>query len=354
MLAPVDGSSSSPAPLAAWLDDPPTRLRLWGTESVFALPDVGEVLIGTAPDCSLRLDGAKVMPRHAAVARDGAGWCVRALGGPGVRVDGTWCSSAPLAPACELRVGRQTLVAESARSIELRDFLGRLLGWAAHGERLDLALRALRAVAVRGAPLRLCGGEDLIPIARALHRRVLGDHRPFVLCAPPRRLARGQAFGTAMHAIAAAIRGTLCVWARHLPADFAVVDAAVRHPDVAVRLVVCAERPSESSAFASMPVIVPAIAERGAQLGRIIDGYVHDAMIALGARGELGPADRAWIARRAASSHGEIEEAARRLIAVRHAGDFARAAALLALPPAALTEWFARRAGFTRDVSTCH
>jgi hypothetical protein len=39
----------------------------------------------------------------------------------------------------------------------------------------------------------LCGDGDLVQVARGLHRRMLGDEQPFVLCDPGRRDTNARA-----------------------------------------------------------------------------------------------------------------------------------------------------------------
>lgn len=115
---------------------------------------------------------------------------------------------------------------ESPRLVELRAFVSRLLGWSNERlEAVDLTLRAIRTAATRRSALVLCGDGDLVAIACGLHRRTLGDERPFVVCDPRRRSGEEtvrfpENYDRGIPALEAAAGGTLCVWAKRLPRDF--------------------------------------------------------------------------------------------------------------------------------------
>jgi hypothetical protein len=65
-------------------------------------------------------------------------------------------------PGVEVGIGETTLIAESPRSIALRDFCARLLGWGGdHMPAVDHALRALRLAVACRSPLILRGEGDL-------------------------------------------------------------------------------------------------------------------------------------------------------------------------------------------------
>jgi hypothetical protein len=64
----------------------------------------------------------------------------------------------------------------------LRSFIARILGWAPErAEAVDHAIHSLDLAADHHAALVLLSETDLVPIARALHRRVLGADRPLVV-----------------------------------------------------------------------------------------------------------------------------------------------------------------------------
>lgn len=369
--------------LDAWVnEDDIVRLREWGAERCHLLPldparhdshplvgptrprvehaaAPAAMILGSSEACSLPLrDPSGMLSRqHAQLVHDGARWIARDLGSKnGLRLDGVRRTEAVLEPGCELGLGGLVLIAESPRQIAVRGFLARLLGWTApRAEVVDLALRALRLAATRRAALALCGHGDLVPIARGLHRRTLGD-RPFVLCdgrragAAPER-AHGRAAPERAHGLAAfhaAAGGSLCVLARRLPRDFAALAAALRDPAARVQLIVCGPRPIERPDLVMAPIEIPPLRTRTAELDRIIDDYAGDAIATLGLRPRADHArfsalDRAWVRAHAAASLAEIEKGTLRLVALRAAGSVARAAAMIGIAHSSLGEWIGRR-----------
>jgi len=347
------------------LSDQVIRLREWGTDWVHMLPQpplpdgVGgappDWLIGTADGCVVRLTDPNVLPRHAQLAYRHQ-WWIRALelgGARGVRGDGVPRQELGLAPGTEISVGTTTLIAESPRSIALRDFCARLLGWAP--DRLPVVDRALRAIDLAVAcrsPLILRGEADLVPIAYALHRRTLGIEAPFVVCDPRRRTTevasvRFQANQeSGMVAFAAATGGTLCMRNR-LPTDFAELVLRLHEPDPRVQLIICSKRRDEGARVCGpVPICVPPLSERASELPRIVEGYAREAIATLG---PLRPwesftdDDLRWIATCAASSLEEIEKATLRLVARNMSRTDTGAGRLLRMAPVSLTRWFRRR-----------
>jgi Inner membrane component of T3SS, cytoplasmic domain len=355
------------------IDDALVRLRIWGSDRFFPLPPPGDDwIIGAASSCAIRLRDStgRVSRRHARLLCAGTRWSVRDLDSTnGIKLDGARHAEFPLVPGVELGIGGVTLIAESARLIALREFLARLLGWTSERiEHVDLALRAVHMAAARRVALVLCGSDDLVPIANALHRLAIGEDRPFVQCTPLRRRGEPGPRSAEHHelgvpALAAAAGGSLCVWSKRLPRDFAQVTAALRSPAAGVQLIVCANAPGDAGGFlASAPIVIPPLAERQAELGRIIDEYGADAVASLASPGSPGlrgwpgagraaapftTSDREWVREHSAASLPEIEKGTRRLVALRHGGSIARAAAMLNMSHVALTEWFSRRRGPT-------
>ena len=141
-------------------------------------------------------------------------------------------------------------VPAAGSSDAFRGFLARLIGW--KDERaVELALRSIDLAVNHRVELVLCGAGDMVPIARALHRRALGAERPFVVCDPrrgntptsprsPANLASGMA------ALAAASGGSLCVRTLRLPHDFLALVAQLRALDD-VLLIVCADEDGGAS-----------------------------------------------------------------------------------------------------------
>jgi hypothetical protein len=350
----MTGATKTDLGMDAWMiDDEIVRLREWGSERSHALPaDPGaEVTIGSSSTCSLVLNDAsgRLSRQHAQLTREGTRWIVRDLDSKnGMRVDGVRRPKVQLEPGSELGVGGMTLIAESPRLIALRGYLARLLGWDDdHGDTVDLALRSVRMAATQRAALVLCGEGDLIPIARGLHRNSAGEGRPFVLCDPRRRATAQNAalenYPSGLAALKAAAGGSMCVWLKRLPRDFAELIAALHAPSIRVQLIACGVRPSDRKEMVSAPIEIPALSTRADEIDRIIDEYANEAARALGSSVIFTKPDRDWVRRYSATSLPEIEKGTLRLIALREAGNVARAAALLGMAHASLGEWIGRR-----------
>jgi len=341
--------------LDAWMiDDDVVRLREWGTDRSYPLPvePLGASTIGSSDACSLQLTEPSgcVSRQHARIARDGTRWVARDLDSKnGMRLDGVRRPKVLLEPGSELGLGGITLIAESPRLIALRSFLARVLGWtSARSEAVDLALRSVRLAATRRAALALCGDGDLVPIARGLHRYSLGDDRPFVLCDPRRRASDTSEtlavnYPTGLAAFQAAAGGSMCVWSKRLPRDFAQVTTALRDPGTRVQLIACGQRPSDRKELVSAPIEIPPLSTRTGEVDRIIEEYAGDAVATLGLTTGFTQVDRDWVRTHSATSLPEIEKGTLRLVALREAGNVARAAALLGISHSSLGEWIGRR-----------
>ena len=337
------------------IDDEVFRLRQWGTDIIHLLPrpPITELEVGSAEECALCLvdESNRVSRRHARIQRESAGWVVHDLGSKnGIRLDGARQPMLLLQPGIELGIGGLTLLAESRRSAELRGFLARLLGWGTDQlVTVDLALRALRLAVANRSPLALCGDGDLVPIARAIHRHTLGDDRPFILCDPRRRapdatVRTAENIQPAFDALVAAQGGSLCVWSKRLPRDFAQVRGELRTQSVRVQLIVCMQDQGDGLAFETTRISIPSLETRRRELPRIIDEYIAEALTSLSVDIQFTAADRAWIASDSASSLPEIEKGTRRIVAVRHTGgNITAAAELLGMSAVALRAWIGRR-----------
>ena len=338
------------------ITDDVVRLREWGTDIIHRLPHApwDSAVIGTAESCSLQVvDPSRFTSReHARLDRDPSGWLVRDLASKnGTRVDGSRRAEVRLEPGIELGVGSLTLIAESPRFIELRSLIARLLGWTADQTAMvDFALRAIRLAATRRLPLVLCGPGDLISVAHAIHRHALGRAKPFVV-SDPRRREREESvrsagnIETGLAAMRRARGGSLCMWSRRLPHDFAEVRMEVRDPRTRVQLIVCAESRRHTKPYYVEPIVVPPLSSRPQEITRIIDEYAEEAAAAMSAAIHLTAADRDWILRNSASSISEIEKGTRRLLAIRnHDDNTAAAARSLGMAPISLARWIGRRA----------
>jgi hypothetical protein len=338
----------------AWMfDDSVVRLHEWGSDRSYELPTEPSeaVTIGSSDTCSLQLTDPSgwLSRQHARLVREGSWWIARDLDSTnGMRIDGTRRPKMLLEPGCELGLGGITLVAESPRLIELRSFLARILGWAStRSETIDFAVRSVRLAATQRATLALCGDGDLVPVARGLHRYALGADRSFVLCDPRRRAtspgAARENHTSGMRALQAAAGGTLCVRAKCLPRDFAELSAAIRDPSARVQLIMCGQRLADRTELISAPIKIPALSTRPQELDRIIDEYAYDAARMLRSSAPFTKVDRDWVRKHSSASLPEIEKGASRILALREAGNIARAAALLGMGHTSLGEWIGRR-----------
>jgi hypothetical protein len=332
------------------------QLREWGSERRHLLSATAlRCSLGSDEDCAVRLSGADVFPVHARLSRERRQWMLRALGdAAGLWCDGTRLTSCSLEPGMEIRVGQTTLIAEDRWWIALRAFCARVLGWGSDRTiAVDQALRSARMCLTHRAPLLLRGDSDMVPIAQALHRRVLGADRPFIVCDPRRHrntatVRSPASYETATAAARAAFGGSLCVRSWRLPPDFATVRAWLADADVDVQLIVCVDRAVPSTMLPA-PIDVPSLSTRASDLPRIIDEYAQDAIAVLGAPAtSFGLDDHGWVLAHAARSLPEIEKATLRRVALRSSRNLSRAAARLGMAPVSLSRWLARRPAFTR------
>lgn len=232
---------------------------------------------------------------------------------------------------------------------KLRGFMARLLGWD-NPRAVELAYCSVELAAEHRMELVLCGAGDMVPIARALHRRALGTERPIVVCDPRRgntpaspRSPANRASGLA--AFEAAVGGSLCVRARRLPRDFSALVARLRGTND-VQFVVCADERAADHPFLvrPAPIHLPRLAGRAAEVDRVIAEYAADAVAELGAPpGSFTEADHAWVRQHAATSLAEVDKATLRLVALRASRNVSAAAARLGMAPVSLSRWVDRR-----------
>lgn len=250
----------------------------------------------------------------------------------------------------EIGVGATTFVAESQRTIRLRAFCQRLLGF--HGDRMravDQALRAIRLARAHRAPLVLCGEGDLVPVARALHRHTLGDKAPFIVCDRRRRNTRESVRAPAnlpdcAEAFAAATGGTLCLQHKRLPADICDILRRAHEPESEVQLVVCMARPT-TQLGGPLAIEIPPLQLRELEVPRIVDEYARDAIAELRIRSEspFTDRDRWWVISHCARSLPEIEKATLRVVALAASQSLTLAAARLGMAKISLDRWVGRR-----------
>jgi len=336
--------------LVGWaLQDRVVRLRYWGTPTTICLDGASEWTLGAGPDATIRIDdpSGRVSRRHATLALEEGVWTVRDLGSTnGTKHDGETRITFQLSAADVLELGPVRLVAESEGSIRLHGLLQRWLGWSE--ERLpevDRALAAVREMAAlrtmlvlrgdrRSDQRRAAGAGLLHGFVRRLHDMVLGDERP---------LAFRAADEPARDALARARDGLLCVDAKHT-SGMAQIVAASRLPDVRVRLVICTAREDDAAELlATLPrsatVSLPSLADRVADFERLLVAYGGDAVRELGAEQlAFRPHDAMWVREAGVRTLDELEEVARRLVALRNWG-VGEGAKRLGLTHGALSQW---------------
>jgi hypothetical protein len=301
--------------------------------------------------CGIRLASHQVLSVHAHLRRDARRWLIRALDREhGIAQNGARCEAFSLEAGVEIGLGGMTLIAETARSMALRAFCARLLGWdASRATTIDLALRSIRSARAHRSALWLCGDTDLVPIAHSLHRRAIGEAQPFVVCDPRRRNGRESVRSAANHelgagAVRAAAGGSICLRSSRLPRDVSIVMALVRDPNARAQVIVCSTKRDVHADLLTVPIEVPRLSQRAADLPRIIDEYAYDAIARLNVPPErFTPTDRQWILDHAATSLSEIEKATMRFAAIRASSTLSRAARHLGMAHVSLSRWLGRR-----------
>jgi hypothetical protein len=355
-----NGTDTDPAAENWGIHDRVTQLRIWGTDIVFPLAEVGddEPILGASPACAIRIDDPlkQVSRLHARLVRTKRGWMVFDLESKnGIRLDGAQQAEGALTPGTELGLGGVVLVAESAQLAELRGYLARLLGRSdARREYVDRALRSVRAAVTRHVPLVLSGQGELVSVASSLHGHVIGRDKPFILCDRRRRRAEGDVRSVAnisdpSQALHAAIGGSLCLLRRRMPQDTSPIGDEFSLPRPRVQIIICtgADERAAADAWRALPadpVVIPPLAERANELDRIISEYATEALKELGTAHTAFPEeDVDWVRFYSASTLTEIEKGTRRLVALRAGGNVSSAAERLGMAAVSLSRWFGRR-----------
>lgn len=335
-------TSADPGATGWSIRDPVVQLRIRGGDQSTPLAGPGPLLVGTSDECAVRLDdGLAVSRQHASLEqRDGA-WALTDLGSTnGTRQDGEDRESFVLAPAMEVEFGRSTVVAESTRSIALRELLRRAMGW--HPSKLvdvDSALQSVRQLGNLRAALLILGDGSMSGIARRIHHLILGDDRPFSAHSPKES---GQA------AVERARDGVVVFDVDTLPSDVAAALVTCRLPSWRVRLVLAARTAKSAVAVTSklpsvMSMTLPPLAEREVEIDRLLLAYAADAATTLSAPATgLRPQDLGWVRAGGLKNLDEIDEVMTRLTAVRNWG-VTGGAARLGLTHGALSKYFRRR-----------
>jgi len=353
----VTSTKSDPLLNEKVLTDEVMQLRVWGTAIVKSLEPNGDVkrVIGSAPGSWLRLQDERVSKAHAEVIYDSehGRWVVRDLGSTnGILTGRVRYGEIALEPGMEILIGGVAVVAESNRFAATRAFLSRILGRSAEqATTVEAALRSLRLAATHRKEIVLCGNDDMVSLARSLHRRFLGPDRPFVVCDPSREPAGEEnvrsaaSYATGLEALEAARGGSVCVKNSPRPPDFDRLRMAMQDPDVRAHLFICIRKAKEASAFDTTAIVVPPLKERKAELREIIQEYAVDAMTELEVPlTAFKKADVEWVLANEGAQLADIEKATRRLVALRASdGNMSRAASMLGMARMSLRKWIRKR-----------
>jgi hypothetical protein len=242
---------------------------------------------------------------------------------------------------------------------ELRDFCCRIFGWDDARKELvnDVTQRLFAAVGC-GAAIALRGESDLVPVAHALHRRLLGTERPFVVCDPRRGDVPGSVRSppncrSGMDALMAAAGGSICIRACRLPADFDALSEALRGSRPAVQTFVCLTKRDRVRDLLNPPVEIPSLRRRASDLERLIGEYLADATRALGVDKMRFSSIAPDSILRSVDSLTELERTLLRLVALKSTRSLSQAASRLRIAQVSLSRWILRRrpAAVFRDVA---
>ena len=178
-----------------------------------------------------------------------------------------------------------------------------------------------------------CRGEDMVPVAHALHGRAVGFDAPFILCDRRRRNVAASLRSPANHASTVAAYGRIRVALRArlaTPADLASLFRLFHEPDSRALLIICTDSQTRGRVLnGPLPIEVPSLAIREAELPRIIDEFADDAVAALHAPPRcFQDRDRDRVIENSARSLSEIEKGTRRIVAIRVAANLNQTAAI--------------------------
>ncbi|MFT3694016.1 MAG: FHA domain-containing protein [Kofleriaceae bacterium] len=329
---PVQSTNQAPRDPGWAITDP--VIALVGTDRFELRTDA---VIGSADDCGIQLhDPAnRVSRHHASVTKTGDAWVVRDLDSTnGVRADGELRQTFELAPAVEIELGSVTLVAESARLATLRELLACAIGFSRRAA-VAAGIQAIRRATIQRMPLLVCGAGDLTGLARRIHELVVADG-PFVVC-------EGEAALPHLDG-----SGTLCLVGKRPARDLPSLAAALREPGKRPRITSCApstiDVPDVISMFAKAQMIeVPPITARIDEVTAMLDVFARLAADDLGAAGTgFREHEHNWLDELAYTTLAELDETARRVVAMRNWG-VSGGAAKLGITHGALSTWASRR-----------
>ncbi len=339
---PPPTSTDLGAKMGWWIEDPVIRLREWGSERVYGLPDTPtELTVGSGSTCELQLRdrSTQISRQHATLRPHAGGWKIHDLKSKnGLWRDGARRLAFALTPGLEIRIGSMRLVAESRKLIALRELVGRFLGWSAQRQDdVDGALRSLRDWAALRVSLVLMGEGQLTTVARQLHVATLGQESPFIAT---------DEHANGMAALQAARHGTL--WAPELPPDFTAVAEGLREVDNRTHVMLhaqCVDDVAKAAIALARPAIVklPSLGSRHAEIGRLLHECGEDAAASLGAPcAGFTMHDLEVLPRLAYRGIADLEHTVRRVVAMRTWG-VSNGALRLGVTHVALLQWAGRR-----------
>lgn len=109
-------------------------------------------------------------------------------------------------------------------------------------------------------------------------------------------------------------------------------------------MMVLARNARKAAVYTPAPVVIPPLRDRQEEIERLILEYEAEAAHRLGVDGlKRTTVQRSWIQERSGETLPDIQKGTLRLIAIRHAGSIAGAAALLRMSHAPLGRWLERR-----------
>jgi hypothetical protein len=252
-------------------------------------------------------------------------------------------------PVSRLPSSPATIADATPRERDLRDLCGRILGWSGEQAGLvDDVMHTLLDAAARGGAVALQGDSDLVPVAFALHRRLLGADRPFVVCDPRRREGAGSVRvppnrNTGRLALEAAAGGSICIHSNRLPKDFDTLASSLRDRHKMALLFVCLHSNDRVTRVLCNPIVIPPLAQRRAELGRLLNDYLDEAAQIFGVRRPQLSEQMQHCVFDDATSLCELEKVALRLVALRNTPNVNQAAQRLNMAPVSLNRWIGRR-----------
>jgi hypothetical protein len=237
----------------------------------------------------------------------------------------------------------------AVRDRDLRVFCRRLLGSSeARSVQVDDAVDGMISAVARGLPITLRGASDLVPVAYALHRRILGANRPFIVCDPRRHEGEGSVRappnrGTVALALEAAMDGSICLRSSRLPADFDRLCESVREAAPFPTVFVCLHGDDRVRDLISRPLEIPPLAARASDSHRLFQEALDEAATALGTGRLRIPRQARQAVLDRVASFAELEKTALRIVALASARNPSQAAVRLRMAPVSLKRWLHRR-----------